>query len=289
MRQAHQPTPRAIRADVCELPIARRSGPRTQRIRGFAIGEQHSTLFAHCRVSNVGTRTHGKRCATYTRCYAKEALTKRQGIMNVAIVHDWLIAPDGPAKVLEQIIECFPDADLFSLVDFLEDRRPLGGKPVTTSFIQRLPYARRHCRAYLPLIPLAVGQFDLSGYDFVITSSEAAAMGVLAGPDQIHVSYLHSATRHAWDLQRQYLREANLTRGLKSSAARALLHWARGQASDALSGADCLIASSRSVARHVMKTCRRAFLAEITRAIAAARGSDELSHYSHIAKFAICE
>ena len=83
--------------------------------------------------------------------------------MKVAIVHDWLVAPGGAEKVLEQIIECFPDADLFSLVDFLEDRRPLGGKPVTTSFIQRLPFARRRYRAYLPLMPLAIEQFDLSG------------------------------------------------------------------------------------------------------------------------------
>ena len=128
--------------------------------------------------------------------------------MKVAIVHDWLVAPGGAEKVLEQIIECFPDADLFSLVDFLEDRRPLGGKPVTTSFIQSLPFARRRYRAYLPLMPLAVEQFDLSGYDLIITSSYALARGVPAGPDQTHVSYVHSPMRYAWDLQHQYLREA---------------------------------------------------------------------------------
>lgn len=136
--------------------------------------------------------------------------------MKVAIVHDWLVAPGGAEKVLEQIIECFPDADLFSLVDFLEDRRPVGGKPVTTSFIQGLPFARRHYRAYLPLMPLAIEQFDLSGYDLIITSSYAVAKGVLVGPDQTHVSYVHSPMRYAWDLQHQYLREANLTRGPKS-------------------------------------------------------------------------
>jgi glycosyltransferase involved in cell wall biosynthesis len=177
--------------------------------------------------------------------------------MKVAIVHDWLIAPGGAEKVLEQIVECFPDADLFSLVDFLEERGPLSGKPVTTSFIQRLPFARRRCRAWLPLAPLAAGQFDLSGYDLIITSSHAAATGVLAGPDQLHVSYLHASTRHAWDLQHQYLREANLTRGPKSWAARAWLHRVRDREFRALNGADRVIASSRSVARHVMKTCRR--------------------------------
>src|ERR1700679_1540832 len=76
-------------------------------------------------------------------------------IMKVAIVHDWLVAPGGAEKVLEQIIACFPDADLFSLVDFLEDRRLLGGRTVTTSFIQRLPFARHRLSTYLPLMPRA--------------------------------------------------------------------------------------------------------------------------------------
>ncbi|ASV99632.1 glycosyltransferase family 4 protein [Paraburkholderia aromaticivorans] len=177
--------------------------------------------------------------------------------MKVAIVHDWLVAPGGAEKVLEQIIECFPDADIFSLVDFLEDRRPLGGKPVTTSFIQRLPFARHHYRAYLPLMPLAVEQFDLSGYDLIITSSYAVAKGVLVGPDQTHVSYVHSPMRYAWDLQHQYLREANLTHGPKSWAARALLHYLRGWDSHSANSVDRLIANSHFVARRVMKTYRR--------------------------------
>ena len=177
--------------------------------------------------------------------------------MRVAIVHDWLVAPGGAEKVIEQIIECFPDADLFSLVDFLADRRPPGGKPVTTSFIQRLPFARRRYRAYLPLMPLAVGRFDLSGYDLIITSSYALARGVLVGPDQTHVSYVHSPMRFAWDLQHQYLREADLTHGPKSWAARALLHALRGWDAHSANGVDRLIANSHVVARCVMKTYRR--------------------------------
>ncbi len=128
--------------------------------------------------------------------------------MKVAIVHDWLVAPGGAEKVLEQMIECFPDADLFSLVDFLEDRSILGGKTVTTSFIQRLPFARSRLGAYLPLMPRAIRQFDLSEYDLVITSSSAVAKGVVVGPNQTHVSYVHSPLRCAWDLQHQFLRES---------------------------------------------------------------------------------
>jgi hypothetical protein len=177
--------------------------------------------------------------------------------MKVAIVHDWLVASGGAEKVLEQIIECFPDADLFSIVDFLEDRRPLGGKPVTTSFIQSLPFARRRCRAYLPLMPLAVGQFDLSGYDLLITSSYALARGVLVGPEQTHVSYAHSPMRDAWDRQHHYLREANLTRGPGSWVVRAWLHCLRGWDSHSANSVDRLIANSQFAARRVMKFYRR--------------------------------
>ena len=177
--------------------------------------------------------------------------------MKVAIVHDWLIAPGGAGNVLEQIMECYPDADLFSLVDFLEDRRPLGGKPVKTSFIQRLPFARHHHRAYLPLMRRAVEQFDLSAYDLIITSSYAVAGAVLVGPDQIHVSYVRSSMRDAWDLQHQYPREAKRARGRTSWAARAWLHYRRGRDSYSATGVDRLIASSQCVARQVMKTVRR--------------------------------
>lgn len=178
-------------------------------------------------------------------------------IVKVAIVHDWLVVSGGAEKVLEQIVQCFPDADLFSLVDFLEDRTPVGGKSVTTSFIQHLPFSRRHYRGYLPLMPLAVEQFDLSQYDLVITSSHAVAKGVIVGPDQIHVSYVHSSMRYAWDLQHQYLREAHLTAGPKSWAARLLLHYMRSWDARSANGADRLIANSQFVARRIMKTYRR--------------------------------
>jgi glycosyltransferase involved in cell wall biosynthesis len=106
-------------------------------------------------------------------------------------------------------------------------------------------------------MPLAVEQFDLSEYDLVITSSHAVAKGVIVGPDQIHVSYVHSSMRYAWDLQHQYLREAGLTRGPKSWAARLLLHYMRGWDARSANGVDRLIANSQFVARRIMKTYRR--------------------------------
>jgi glycosyltransferase involved in cell wall biosynthesis len=177
--------------------------------------------------------------------------------VKVAIVHDWLVVSGGAEKVLKNIIECFPTADLFSIVDFLDDRDCVKGKPVETSFIQRLPFARKRYRAYLPLMPIAIEQVDLSGYDLVISSSHAVAKGVLTGPNQLHVSYVHSPIRYAWDLQHQYLREAHLTSGLKSAMARVLLHYIRGWDSRSANGVDHLLANSHFIARRIQKAYHR--------------------------------
>lgn len=173
----------------------------------------------------------------------------------VALVHDWLAAYAGSEKVVEQILQVFPDADLYSVVDFFPEsqRGVLGGKHAHTSFIQHLPRARKSFRGYLPLMPLAIEQFDLSGYDLVISSSHAVAKGVLTGPHQVHVSYVHSPIRYAWDLQHQYLAEAGLQRGLKSWIARAVLHYMRIWDQRTASGVDAFVANSAFVGRRIRK------------------------------------
>ena len=98
---------------------------------------------------------------------------------------------------------------------------------MTTSFLQGLPVPKTRHRMFMPLMPLAVEQFDLSGYDLVISSSHAVAKGVITGPNQIHSSYIHSPMRYAWDLQHTYLAESGLARGVKSFLARVLLHYLR--------------------------------------------------------------
>jgi glycosyltransferase involved in cell wall biosynthesis len=177
--------------------------------------------------------------------------------VKVAIVHDWLVVSGGAEKVLKNIIECFPKADIFSIVDFLEDRECVKGKTVNTSFIQRMPFARQRYRAYLPLMPIAIEQVDLSGYDLVISSSHAVAKGVLTGPNQVHVSYVHSPIRYAWDLQHQYLRESHLNKGIKSIMARVLLHYIRGWDSRSANGVDHLLANSQFIARRIKKAYQR--------------------------------
>lgn len=179
--------------------------------------------------------------------------------MKLAIVHDWLVTYAGSERCLEQMIHCFPEADVFATVDFVpsSQRSFLQAKPVRTSFIQRMPGARRHYRNYLPLMPIAVEQLDLSGYDVVISSSHAVAKGVLTGPDQLHLCYTYSPARYAWDLQGQYLRESRLERGLKSWLVRWSLH--RFRIWDAASAArvDRFAAISGYIARRINKLYRR--------------------------------
>ena len=149
--------------------------------------------------------------------------------MRIAMVCDWLVTYAGADKVLEQMLNVFPKADLFAVVDFIPkgQRDFIKNKEVTTTFIQNLPKAQEKYRNYLPFMPIAIQQLNLSGYDVVISSSHCVAEDVLTGPDQIHISYVQSPIRYAWDLQHQYLREAGLTHGLKSKMAHLIMHYMR--------------------------------------------------------------
>nr|WP_295163872.1 glycosyltransferase family 4 protein [Selenomonas sp. F0473] len=144
-------------------------------------------------------------------------------------------------------------------MDFLpNDRRDfILDKKTTTSFIQKLPFAKTKYRSYLPFMPIAIEQLDVSGYDLVISSSHAVAKGILTGPNQIHISYVHSPMRYAWDLQHQYLEQAGLRRGLKSWLARAVLHYMRMWDYRTANGVDYFIANSRFIAKRIKKVYGR--------------------------------
>ncbi|QQD72596.1 glycosyltransferase family 4 protein [Acidithiobacillus ferrivorans] len=177
----------------------------------------------------------------------------------VAIVHDWLVTYAGAERVLAQMLLCYPEADLYSLIDFLppEDRGFIGNRTVTTSFIQRLPLAQKKYRTYLPLMPLAIEQFDLSVYDLVLTSSHAVAKGVLTGPDQLHLCLCYSPIRYAWDLQHQYLLGSGLSTGMKGWIAKIILHYIRLWDNRTAFGVDEFMAISRYIARRIYKVYRR--------------------------------
>lgn len=179
--------------------------------------------------------------------------------MKVAIVHDWLVNYGGSERVLEQILLCFPDADLYGVIDFVpQDARDfLQGKTVKTSFIQHLPGAAKHYRKYLPLMPLAIEQLDVSAYDLVISSSHAVAKGILVSPNQVHLCMCYTPIRYAWDLQHQYLQESGLGNSVKAWTARWLLHKIRMWDVRTSNGVDHFIAISHYISRRIAKTYRR--------------------------------
>lgn len=179
--------------------------------------------------------------------------------MKTAIVCDWLVAMGGAEKVLYHLLECFPEADLFAVVDFVDadKRQLLKNKSAKTTFIQKLPFAKKKYRGYLPLMPIAIEQLDLSAYDLIISSSHAVAKGVITGPDQTHISYVHSPMRYAWDLQHQYLNETGLNKKPQGLLARYFLHKLRLWDLRSANGVDHFIANSNYIARRIEKTYRR--------------------------------
>ncbi|MFQ1933235.1 glycosyltransferase family 4 protein [Aeromonas veronii] len=173
----------------------------------------------------------------------------------ISVVHEWLLSYAGSEQVTARVLNTFPHATLFSVVDFLTDKQRsfFGGRHARTSFIQKMPGAHKHYQKYLPLMPLAIEQLDVSDADIVISSAHAVAKGVLTGPDQLHISYVHSPMRYAWDLQHQYLRESGLNQGLKGWITKWLLHKLRLWDYRTAHGVDHFIANSHFIARRIKK------------------------------------
>lgn len=175
--------------------------------------------------------------------------------MKIAIIHDWLVNYAGSERVVEQMLQVYPSADLFSLIDFLPDgeRGFILNKSVGTSFIQNMPFAKNKYRSYLPLMPLAVEQFDLSGYDVIISSCHAVSKGVLTKSDQLHICCCYTPIRYAWDLYHQYLKESGLDTGLKGLFAKLALHYIRIWDYAAAGRVNHFIAISRFTAERIRR------------------------------------
>lgn len=148
--------------------------------------------------------------------------------MKTAIVHDWIIDIGGAEKCLEAIYDIYP-SDVYTLAYKEESASFLGidTNKIRPSFINSLPKATERYRSYLPLFPLAIERFDLSGYDLIISSSHAVAKGVKTYPGQMHISYCYTPMRYAWDLRAQYLAEAGLDKGVKGRAVNHVLDYIR--------------------------------------------------------------
>ena len=144
-------------------------------------------------------------------------LAKYKG--NVAIIHDWFSGEfkGGAEKVFNQIEELIIENnsyyEIFALVNHLDNNHNLNKRKfINTSFIQNLPFSKKHFHNYLPLFPLAIEQFDLREYDLIISSSHAVAKGVITSPDQLHISYIHTPMRYAWDQMHTYLEKSLLSK-----------------------------------------------------------------------------
>lgn len=179
--------------------------------------------------------------------------------MKICFVHEYLIEFGGAEQVLKGLLELWPNSPIFTLIydqdgnckDIIHSTQVFG------SFLNKLPFAKHKHRVYLPLMPLAIEQLDLSNYDVVISCSHAIAKGIITSPNQLHISYIHTPIRYAWDMQQPYLEHAGLDKGLKSFFTRALLHYLRIWDMRTIAGVDHYIANSNFIARRIMKLYKR--------------------------------
>jgi glycosyltransferase involved in cell wall biosynthesis len=176
--------------------------------------------------------------------------------MRKALIHDWYTVYGGAERCVESFTNIWNDFDHFSLIDDLSNNNReiiLKGKKSKTSFIQSLPFGKKKYRTYLPLFPFAIEQFNLNEYDLIISSSSSVAKGVLTKPHQLHISYVYSPVRYAWDLYHQYLKESKLERGIKAFIAKYFLFKLRQWDYSTANRPDYYIAISDYVAKRIKK------------------------------------
>jgi len=177
--------------------------------------------------------------------------------LQIAVVHDWLVTDAGAEKVLKAILEIYPSADIFSLVDFLDDKdrkEILSSRSVKTSFIQNLPFAKKHFRNYLPLFPKAIESFDLREYLLIISSSWAFAKGVKKDKNAIHICYCHTPIRYAWDLYDEY---TGSLKQPKKIVVQKTLHVIKNWDYKVSSRVDYFIANSSFVKERILENYKR--------------------------------
>lgn len=175
--------------------------------------------------------------------------------MRVAIVHFWLVSMRGGEKVLEALCQLFPEADIFTHVyDPGLESETIRRHKIVTTFINSLPRARRYYKHYLPLMPLALEQIDLRGYDLVISSESGPAKGIIPPAGAVHICYCHSPMRYVWNMFHDYREQAGWFRRLMMPP---LCHYLRIWDATASMRVDRFIANSATVAARIEKYYRR--------------------------------
>ena len=178
------------------------------------------------------------------------------GNLRVALVHHWLVRMRGGEKVLEALCQIFPQADIYTLVfDPSEISESIRQHRITTSWIQKLPWAKKYYTQYLPFFPFAIEQFELSGYDLVISSEAGVSKGVLTRPETCHICYCHTPMRYAWSAYHVYLQAVHspFRRRLIPFVMNYLRLWDWVSSSRV----DYYIANSQNVANRIRKYYRR--------------------------------
>ncbi|MEQ8398854.1 glycosyltransferase [Thalassobaculum sp.] len=171
--------------------------------------------------------------------------------MKVAIIHYWLVTMRGGERVIEALLDLYPDADVFThVVDPAAISPRIAARLKGTTFINRIPGARRFYQRLLPLMPLALERLDLSGYDLVISSEGGPTKGVLAPADALHVCYCHSPMRYVWVIPEGYLAELP---ALVRPLAAWMLHRLRIWDVTTVPRVDHFIANSQTVARRIRR------------------------------------
>jgi len=174
----------------------------------------------------------------------------------IALVHYWLVSWRGGEKVLEALAQMFPDADIYTHVydaDVIASS-PLAGKEIRTTFIHHLPFAKKLYQKYLPLMPIALEQLDLSGYDLVISNESGPAKGVVLPPHVAHICYCFTPMRYVWDMYHEYLQHAGWFTRLMM---RPLIHYLRMWDRLSADRVDHFLVDSAFVGQRVAKFYRR--------------------------------
>ena len=214
------------------------------------------TLVAHDATAPDRPADSGKALPVLSRSIAPSSRPpRRPGGRRVAIVHYWLVAMRGGEKVVEELCRMYPEADIFTLVcdpDKLSDT--LKRHQIRTSFLQRIPGARKHYTKFLPLMPFALEHLDLQDYDLVISSESGPAKGIITRPDALHICYCHSPMRYIWDQFHLYRQELGFAgRMMMTLAGPPLRAW------DVSTSArvDAFVANSAHVGRRIRRFYNR--------------------------------
>lgn len=177
--------------------------------------------------------------------------------MKIALVHDYLVQYGGAERVLQAFTELFPEASIHTLLyDQDAMHGVFEGKRIHTSFLQKIPWALKNHRAFPMLMPIAIEQFDFSKYDIVLSDSSSYAKGILTRPETLHICYLHTPMRYAWDDCQKYAQDFGLPSFIKKLVPffmTPIRLWDRSAADRP----DLIIANSEFVRKRIRKYYRR--------------------------------